>query len=135
MQVVEGVEVDMRGMEWFMENPQGILASLTPMYSSKTINKNKVRSEGIAMAQLRPRYFVPYVFVSYLFSLRLSHLLMLGIVHVRSVHVRQSTASCMHIHRGHTSCMTRSMTSRDGRDVADQARYMLQGQEISADTD
>ena len=27
--------------------------------------------------------------------------------------------------------MARSMTSRDGRDVADQARYMLQGQENS----
>ena len=26
-------------------------SSLTPMYSNKTINKNKVRSEGIAMAR------------------------------------------------------------------------------------
>ena len=31
--------------------------------------------------------------------------------------------------------MARPTTSRDGRGVADQARYMLQGQEISADTD
>ena len=26
MMVVEGVEVDLRGMEWFMENPVGMLA-------------------------------------------------------------------------------------------------------------
>ena len=26
MMVVEGVEIDLRGMEWFLENPEGMLA-------------------------------------------------------------------------------------------------------------
>ena len=86
------------------------VASLTPMYSCRTCL-------ALVIAPGRVTLF------------------MLGIGHVRSVHVRQSTASCMYSHRGHTSCMARSTTSRNGRAIADQARYMLQGQEISADTD
>ena len=112
------------------------VASLTPMYSNKTINKNKVRSEGIAMAQgiSFPMYSCRTCLALVIAPGRVT-LFMLGIGHVRSVHVRQSTASCMYSHRGHTSCMARSTTSRNGRAIADQARYMLQGQEISADTD
>ena len=108
------------------------------MYPNKTTNANKVRSEGIAMAQcISFHMYSCRTCLALVIAPGRVTLFMLGIGHVRSVHVRQSTASCMHIHRGHTSCMTRSMTSRDGRDVADQARYMLQGQEfeISADTD
>ena len=54
---------------------EGMKVEMFEAYSNKTINKNKVRSEGIAMALvIGPRYFVPYVFVTYLFRLRLSHL-------------------------------------------------------------
>ena len=48
---------------WYRCLPHMQLAPLTPrpMYSNKTINKNKVRSDGIAMAQgiSFPMYYVP----------------------------------------------------------------------------